>query len=315
MRISRGALALLAVAGVGGFFLFRKPKRTEETAELPEAETGGDEVAEVDEEAGVIRLPEVPVTLPPEVTIPRVPVRSPGFVPPPISNEADDDDELDVDDEPEQPQPPIRVPPILRLPEIQPGIPDVINAPGPIVVTNPAPAPSLPAPVPRPAPAPRAPAPRPPVAAPPIVNLPEPPPQDDVPDDTAELVALMLDAESTASWKRVEPALKGWQSERGRVVDGKFGPGDAKAMAEEIGTLPIIRFWPTATGTNPQRAIDEYRAALRVVAAEVGGAHGEQLRQSAVREKGQSFGPPTGKPNAPIALGDRIELDVFGAEA
>lgn len=304
MRISRGALAMLAVIGGGAFFLFRRPKQaTENGADSP---AGDDEAAEVDEDAGEIRLPEV--TLPPVVTLPRVPVRSPGFVPPPISNEVDDDEEEAA------PPPPIQVPPILRLPEIQPGVPDVINAPPPIVVTNPIPAPPPRAPVPAPR-VPAAPAPRPPVVVPPIVTLPEPPPQDDVPDDTAELVALMLDAESTSSWKRVEPALKDWQAERGRTVDGKFGPGDAKAMAEEIGTLPIIRFWPLATGTNPRKAIDEYRAALRAIAADVGGAQAEQLRQSAVREKGQSFGPPTGNPNAPIALGDRIELDVFGGEA
>lgn len=302
---------MLAVIGGGAFFLFRKPKREASAADDVVSLPGTperDEVAEVDEDAGEIRLPEV--SLPPLVTVPRTPVRSPGFVPPPISNEQEEEEQ-----EQEVQLPPIQVPPILRLPEIQPGIPDVINLPGPIVVTDPAP--RVPAPSPAPAPAPRVPvpAPRPPVVVPPIVTLPLPPPQDDVPDDTAELVALMLDAESTSGWKRVEPALKDWQAERGRTVDGKFGPGDAKAMAEEIGTLPIIRFWPLATGTNPGRAIDEYRAALRAIASEVGGAHGEQLRQSAVREKGQSFGPPTGNPNAPIALGDRIELDVFGGEA
>lgn len=300
MRISRGALVMMAAAGVGAFFVFKKKKAP--GSELEPVADNSDGV-EVDEEAGVIRLPETPVVnLPPELNIPQPPrvappvVRSPGFVPPPISNE--------------QPT----TPPPQRLPEIEPGLPDPINVP-PIVVNNPPPVFDVP-PVPsRPAPRPPAAPPAPRRPEPPVVSLPEPDQQDDVPDDTADVVAIMLEAESTPNWKRAEPTLAEWQESRGLTADGKLGPGTAKRMAEEIGTLPIIRFWPLSAGPNPQRAIDAYRNELRAIARDVGGSHGEQLRQSAVREKGQSFGPPTGAPNAPIALGDRIELDIAGVEA
>lgn len=136
----------------------------------------------------------------------------------------------------------------------------------------------------------------------------EPEPQFDIPDDTALLVQQLLDEERGPDWKRESDEVADWQASRGLTADGRLGPGTARRMAEEIGTLPIVRFWPASTGTNPQKAIKDFRLKLNSIADTKPEPHASQLRASALREKGQSFGPPTGAPDVPIA--NPVELDV-----
>jgi len=286
----------MIAVGATAFFLFkRKGTAAPPAAAEEDDDNDNDEGAAVDEDAGTITLPEVPigpppsarvpVSIPPDI-VPRIPVIAPAPAPPvsaPTPLPPLEVDELEPSAPPFVPDE-VRNP---RAPSIVPGIPDLVTLPpqsgrpieipagpprGPVVVAPP--------PIP-----PRAPAPSP---APPEV------PQDDVPDDTAELVQLMLEEEARTGWKRELPELAEWLAARGEPESTKFGPGSAALMAEEIGTLPIVRFWPAASGTNPRKALDEYRAKLRAIAEEKDEPHRSQLLSAAQREKGQSFGPPQG---------------------
>lgn len=112
-----------------------------------------------------------------------------------------------------------------------------------------------------------------------------------VPGDTAALAALMLSEEGTTRWKRKYPELGAWQAARGLVVDQSFGPGSALRMAQEIGTVPIVRFWPR--GTVPQTALEPYRNSLLTLAGQAPEPRKAQLIMSANREQGQGFGSNT----------------------
>lgn len=318
MRISKGALIMSAVALGGAAYLFLSPKRAS-------AAEGDDEAlppappdeGEVDEQEGVIRLPTIEVPTP--APVPRTPAPielpdevedviddveedlepiAPPFVPPPIQNRPPPVAAPAPSVPIPSPPPPVFVPP-LPPPSLETGIPDIISlppqrgtpiaTPAPVIVPTPI---VLPAPV-RPAP--------------------QEPAQPDVPDDTAELASIMLEREG-GRWKVEEPLLASWLEARGEPRSTKFGPGSAQLMAEEIGTLPIIRFWPSASGRNPAGALEEYRAALLRIARTKPEPHRSALIASAEREQGQSFGPPQGDSGrAPIA--DRVTLDLIGEDA
>lgn len=200
--------------------------------------------------------------------------------------------------------PPITVqPPIAGVPPITVQ-PPVFQAPQPFPVTSPGqPQPPVfqsPAPPTGPAPSPLPP----PITLPPItvggppVSLPRPsaPPPALSPADqaAAAMVTELLAAEHSDGWKRKYASVGDWQEAAGRKVDEMFGPGDALALALTVGRLPIVRFWPAKDGANPARALADYRAALNTIANERSPQQAAELRASAQRETGQSFGPPQG---------------------
>lgn len=111
-----------------------------------------------------------------------------------------------------------------------------------------------------------------------------------VKQDTANLAALMLGEEATPNWKRKYPELGAWQAARGLKVDQMFGPGSAQRLAQEIGTVPIIRFWPK--GTTRETALEPYRNALLTLAGSAEEPRRAQLIMSANREQGQAFASP-----------------------
>ncbi|MCH9730981.1 MAG: hypothetical protein K0U84_15105 [Actinomycetia bacterium] len=115
-----------------------------------------------------------------------------------------------------------------------------------------------------------------------------------VPPDTLALTEALLAAEKMPNWKRIESAVTQWQKSRGLVEDGKFGPKSAITIANEIGTLPLVRYWPRSAGPNPQAAVEEYRNAIRTIAQSKPTQHAALLNASALREQGQAFGPPHG---------------------
>ncbi len=115
-----------------------------------------------------------------------------------------------------------------------------------------------------------------------------------VPPDTLALTEALLAAEKQPSWKRIESAVTQWQKSRGLVQDGKFGPKSALTIAQEIGTIPLVRYWPRTAGPNPDAAVEQYRNALRAIAQSKPTQHAALLNASAMREKGQAFGPPHG---------------------
>lgn len=129
-------------------------------------------------------------------------------------------------------------------------------------------------------------------AAPPMDNQPPPTQQqveqpDTVAEDTATAADALLIAEGLANWKRKEAILQQWQSVRGLKPDQEFGPKSALQMATEIGTVPVIRFWPK--GAIKSKAVPEYQAALYTLAASAPEPRRSQLRASAQREQGQAF--------------------------
>jgi hypothetical protein len=108
------------------------------------------------------------------------------------------------------------------------------------------------------------------------------------------MLSVLLGAEQHAGWKRIEPTVKRWQTERELVADGKFGPKSGLTLALEAGTIPIVRYWPATDGRNPEAALADYRAGLEEIAISSPRSRAELLAVSAARETGQSFGAPTG---------------------
>jgi peptidoglycan hydrolase-like protein with peptidoglycan-binding domain len=181
------------------------------------------------------------------------------------------------------PAPPAERPPVSELPPVAP----------PMVPLPPIVAPPTVVPVPV-APAP---------AVPPVVAAAEQP--STVSEETAELVNELLMAERTKGWNRVEPTVKAWQKSRGLVVDGKFGPKSALMVAEEFGTIPIIRFWPKGSQKAP--ALLDYRTKLIELSNQASGPRKAQLKVSSQREQAQSFGAAAG---AAPALPEQLQVQI-----
>lgn len=201
-------------------------------------------------------------------------------------------------------------PAVVPLPPIVPQAPVVPVPPSlpPLPQAGPeTPPPAVPVVVP-PAPAtPPGPVPLPPVAVPSPAAAEAPPAAPTtVRNDTALMVNALLTAEGRDGWNDVDPAVQAWQPPRGLVVDGKFGPKSALTVAEEFGTIPIIRFWPK--GSQKASALQNYRAALVALANKAADpVRAAQLRVSAQREQAQSFGVKQGKAAA-IPASIRVSL-------
>lgn len=181
---------------------------------------------------------------------------------------------------PSAPTPAPTLPPILSGPPIAlPGLPQEAPRSSPPPFVPPLPAAPAPAPVALPAPIPPAPV----VTAPPAASQPSM-----VPGDTAALVQALLGDEASNNWKRVSPAVQAWQKSRGLKTDGEFGPKSALTVAGEIGTVPIVRYWPK--GAQQAKAVRDYQATLLELANAAPEPRASQLRVSAQREQGQGFG-------------------------
>lgn len=112
------------------------------------------------------------------------------------------------------------------------------------------------------------------------------------PDDTIATVTAMLAQEHSPHWRVIpEPTLKQWQAKRGLAADGDFGTGTALRMAQEIGTLPIIRGWPRGSSLHDGH-LDNYRASLVQIANSAPEPRRSQLMAATTREQGQGFGTP-----------------------
>lgn len=150
---------------------------------------------------------------------------------------------------------------------------------------------------------PAAPLPAPPIPQAPTLPVSHPAEQPSpVPSDTAQLVATLLQDEASAGWKKLSPAVAAWQKSRGLKQDSKFGPKSALTVAAEIGTVPIVRYWPT--GAVQSKAVPEYRAKLLELAATAPPARAAQLRISAQREQGQGFGSK----QTALAPAERVQI-------
>jgi hypothetical protein len=113
----------------------------------------------------------------------------------------------------------------------------------------------------------------------------------------------MLAAEGTSGWRDVSAAVESWQGVVGLgKPDGKFGTGSALRMAQEVGVMPLIRYWSTGGKTLAQQ-LQAYRVALYDRARSVNAAgnptHAAALVSSAAREKGQGW-PKTKTATSPV---------------
>lgn len=191
------------------------------------------------------------------------------------------------------PLPPIvpQNPPVVPVPPVLPAPPNVTNQPPQVLPPVVGPVPVPPGPVPLP---PVQTVPLPPIVAPaPSQAPPAPPASTPVSADTAAMVDTLLKAEGTAGWNRVEPIVQAWQKPRGLKADGLFGPKTALMVAQEFGTVPIVRVWPA--GSTKAKVLQSYRASLQELAnGATDQTRAAQLRVSAQREQGQGFGPKRG---------------------
>lgn len=105
-----------------------------------------------------------------------------------------------------------------------------------------------------------------PANAPPLVAE-ETKPQND-PNGTIRLARLLLDEQAAKGWKYVSDSVRDWQKKVGLTTDGKFGPGSALRMAEEVAILPWIRYWPTGSASKAS-ALSSYRSRLKAYALQI----------------------------------------------
>ncbi len=163
------------------------------------------------------------------------------------------------------------VQPLPSLPSLPSSLPGIV--PGP--VTSPV--------------LPTIPGPPPPVSAPPASPAEV---TTSAPADTVALVTKMLAQEANPHWRIIpEPLLVAWQKARGLTADGDFGTGTALKLAQEIGTIPIIRGWPKGS-TPGDGKMANYQASLQQIANAAPEPRASQLRASAAREAGQGYGTP-----------------------
>lgn len=145
----------------------------------------------------------------------------------------------------------------------------------------------------------------PPQPAPPAAQQPPPAPASapvsTVPTDTAQMVSALLDAETRSGWNTTDPNVQVFQTNRHLSADGKFGPGTALKAALEIGTLPLIRFWPL--GSTKAKLLANYKASLLDLANQSADpVRAAQLRLSANREDARAFSTKGGLPALPLSM-------------
>lgn len=134
----------------------------------------------------------------------------------------------------------------------------------------------------------------PPGAPPPLASEETTPDLD--PNGTVTLARLLLEAEGKNKWKSAfQPQVKAWQARVGLTSDGKFGVGSSMKMADEVGVLPLVRYW---SGWDKGAEVQKHTDNLRAKGAELKmnpdkRVHGIALQASANREKGQGWPAPS----------------------
>lgn len=226
-----------------------------------------EQVAQVTARIAELEAAAAPITTPtePEAPVVRIP---PGEVPP----EPEGHEPLE-----QPPAPPAPPPPTARFPDLPEEQPRYVPPP------ELAPSPPLAKEIPTEE--------RPPEVPPPLADEEIKAPAD--PIGTIALARTMITREATTGWKSaLQPEIKAWQTRAGLVADGKFGPKSALKMADEVGTLPRIRYWPKGSPSK-DIAVKRYRRDVFTKAEnldEMGKReHAAALRVSAETETGQGW--------------------------
>lgn len=120
------------------------------------------------------------------------------------------------------------------------------------------------------------------------------------PQGTVGLARILLVREQAPGWKvDLGPDVAAWQARVGLLDDEQFGLDSLKRMAEEVGILPLVRYWPKRIASKKQ-ALAEYRAIVQKVMRELekhapaSDMHVKALAFSMGREKAQTFGANPG---------------------
>lgn len=146
------------------------------------------------------------------------------------------------------------------------------------------------------------------------------------PNSTIALARAMIDVEDETGWKeKLQPLIANWQKKVALLDDGKFGEKSALRMGQEVGVLPLVRFFSKSFYTK-KSALDSYRRSLYDLAdrldAEGKGPHAVAIRLSAEHETGQSWPKtpapvvtPDGSPARIVMLDKLLTAMVTGGEA
>jgi hypothetical protein len=125
------------------------------------------------------------------------------------------------------------------------------------------------------------------------------------PYGTIRLARLMLEEQARKGWKYVSQSVKDWQLRVGLTDDGKFGPGSALRMAQEVAIMPWIRYYPKGSASKAA-AVESYRSRLKAYALGIERSkpeHAKALFIAANTENGQGWpdspaASPGAEPNA-----------------
>lgn len=152
-----------------------------------------------------------------------------------------------------------------------------------------------------------------PAEAPPLATEETTPEAD--PNGTIALARALLAEEMTPDWRSESSAVAAWESRMDLGNSGKFGPDDAKQMANEVAVLPLIRYWKTGGRTLAQQ-LKDYRDFLYLFAdsyrIEGKPEHAAALIASAEREQGQGWpSDPRSKQAVPFDFPNADGLDVI----
>lgn len=152
--------------------------------------------------------------------------------------------------------------------------------------------------------------------------VPEPPaplavaettPQAD-PNGTVALARLMIVREGHPGWKEdLQPEISVWQERVGLKPDGKFGVLSAAKMAEEVGVLPLVRYWTAGKHWDKASALKDYKAQIGSTIASLkellpeSAAHIAALEESMKREQAQALAKNPAPVNSEAAVQKIIE--------
>lgn len=144
------------------------------------------------------------------------------------------------------------------------------------------------------------------------------------PYGTVTLARIMLTRENMPGWKSdLQNEIKLWQSKVGLTADGLFGVVSAGRMAQEVGIMPLVRYWSKSKHWDKKTALSDYSRTIKAEITKLftalpdSRAHIMALEESVKRENAQSLqaNPPAQKTLEFVELINRKVIDLGANEA
>ena len=111
------------------------------------------------------------------------------------------------------------------------------------------------------------------------------------PSGSVSLAKALIDREAQPNWKSaLKPQIKAWQAIVGLEPDGEFGEACAFRMSQDVGILPLVRYWPG--GSQEATQVPSYQNQLQQIAGGFDASnpsHAVALRLSAGFEGGEGY--------------------------